>query len=104
MKRIALSMVAGLGLLALVPTVAMAHTDVSIGVNLGGGYAPQPVYAAPEPVYYGPAPVYYGPNVVYRGYDHRGWHDRRWEEHRWHEERRWHEDRGWHGHDRDDRR
>lgn len=99
MNRIALSMVAGLGLLALVPTAAMAHTDVSIGLNLGGGYAPQPVYAAPEPVYYNQGPVYYGPNVVYRGYDHRGWHEhRRWEEHRWHE------DHGWHGHDRDYRR
>ena len=58
----------------------MAHTDVSIGLNLGGDYAPQPVYAAPEPVYYNQSPVY-GPNVVYRDDD------------------RWHEDHDWHGRD-----
>jgi hypothetical protein len=64
-RRIALSMVAGMGLLALVPTMAMAHTDLSLGVNLGG-----PAYIAPAPVVeYRPAPTYYGPTVVYRDYD-----------------------------------
>ncbi|HZR36207.1 MAG TPA: PXPV repeat protein [Nevskia sp.] len=88
MKRTVLSLIAGAGLLALVPTAALAHTDVSIGLNLGG-YAPAPVYAEPAPVYYAPpAPVYYGP--VYRDdwrwREHREWEHRRWEEHRWHEE------------------
>jgi hypothetical protein len=46
MKRsIALSVAAGMGLLALVPTMAMAHTDVSVGVNVG-----QPGYVEPVPV------------------------------------------------------
>lgn len=48
MKRnIALSMVAGMGLLALVPTMAMAHTDLSVGVELG---QPPPVVVAPGAV------------------------------------------------------
>jgi hypothetical protein len=96
MKRTVLSIIAGVGLLALVPTAAMAHTDVSIGLNLGG-YEPAPVYAEPAPVYYAPAPVYYGPTVVYRGYDHDGWRHREWQERRWHEDRGWHGDREWHG-------
>ena len=90
MKRTVLSIIAGVGLLALVPTAAMAHTDVSIGLNLGG--------YAPEPVYYDPPPVYYAPPVVYGGYgyDHDGWRHREWERRRWHEEHRWHEEReGW---------
>ena len=85
MKRIVLSIIAGVGLLALVPTAALAHTDVSIGFGLPG-----PVYAAPAPVYYGPTPVYYGGYGYHDGWDrwhHREWEHRRWEEHRWHEQR-----------------
>jgi hypothetical protein len=96
MKRTALSIIAGVGLLALVPTAALAHTDVSIGFGV-----PAPVYAEPAPVYYGaPAPAYYGPTVVYGGYGGYGgygwdrWHHREWEQRRW-EEHRWHEDHGW---------
>jgi hypothetical protein len=96
MKRTALSIIAGVGLLALVPTAALAHTDVSIGFGV-----PAPVYAEPAPVYYGtPAPAYYGPTVVYGGYGGYGgygwdrWHHREWEHRRW-EEHRWHEDHGW---------
>ncbi len=61
-----LKIAAGLALLSLIPTAAMAHTDVSIGLNLGGGYyRPAPVYVAPAPVYVAPAPVYVPPPVVY---------------------------------------
>ena len=106
MKRNLLKIVAGVGLLALIPTAAMAHSDISIGLNLGGGYyAPAPVYAAPAPVYYGPAPSpYYAPTVVYGEGYHDGdrWRHRQWEEHRWHEEHE-HEDHGWRDHG-DDRR
>lgn len=105
---------AGLALTALVPGVALAHTDVSIGLNLGGGYyAPAPVYVAPPPprVYYSPAPVYYGPAPAYyeSGVRIDGYYGGRWRhEHRhhrdWDRDRDW--DRGWdrdrwHG-DRDD--
>jgi hypothetical protein len=31
-----------------------AQPRVSIGVSIGGGYVPRPVYAAPAPVYYMP--------------------------------------------------
>jgi hypothetical protein len=66
MKRIALSLAAGLGLLALVPTAAMAHTDLSVGLNLGGGYyAPQPTYVE---TYVAPPPVYYRAEPDYDGY------------------------------------
>ena len=66
-----------------VPAVTSAHTNLSIGLGLGGPvyappavvYAPPPpVYVAPPPVVYeqpayvyGP-PVVYGPEVEYRGY------------------------------------
>ncbi len=91
---------AGLALLALVPTAAMAHTDISIGLNLGGGYyEPAPVYVAPPPpVYYRPAApaYYYVPSVRY-GYrdEHREWrgYDRR---------RDWDHDRDRHRDDDDD--
>jgi hypothetical protein len=98
MKRTVLSIIAGVGLLALVPTAAMAHTDVSIGLNLG---APAPVYAEPAPVYtepapvyyYNPAPAYYAPGVAYRDDDWYRWHrHHEWQEHRWHEEHRWREE------------
>ncbi|GAC1628987.1 MAG: hypothetical protein NVS9B10_19570 [Nevskia sp.] len=70
-----LTVAAGLAFLALVPTVAMAHTDVTFGINLGGGYyEPAPVYVAPPPpaYYYGyEAPVrYYSPEVRYGYYGH----------------------------------
>lgn len=99
MKRTVLSIIAGVGLLALVPTAAMAHTDVSIGLNLG---APAPVYAEPAPVYYGPAPAYYGPTVVYHDEDWYRWHrHHEWEQQRWHEEHGWRGER-WHHEDDDD--
>ena len=89
MKRNVLKIAAAVGLLALIPAAAMAHADVAIGVNLGGGYyAPAPVYAAP-------APVYYGPTVVYGYGYHDGWRHRQWEEHRWHEEHEWREHGGY---------
>lgn len=96
MKRKVLKFVAAAGLLALIPTAAMAHTDVSIGLNLGDGgyYAPAPVYAAAAPVYYGPAP-YYGPRAFYGYHDGDGWRRHEWEEHRWHEEHEWREHRGY---------
>jgi hypothetical protein len=71
---------------AAMPVAAFAHTDLSIGLGLGGPvYSPPPpavVYEQPAPVYvappppvvyeqpayvYGP-PVAYGPTVVYDGY------------------------------------
>ncbi|MDR3415139.1 MAG: hypothetical protein P4L83_03040 [Nevskia sp.] len=96
MKSTVLKIVAGVGLLALIPTAAMAHSDISIGLNLGGGYVPAPVYAAPAPAYYGPAPtVVYGYGDDWR---RREWEEQRWRHHEW-EEHRWHEDHGWHGRD-----
>lgn len=97
--RTKMLMVAGLSLAALTPMMASAHTDLSIGVNLGG-YAP--VYVAPQPVYVEPAPtvvyeqappVVYGPTVVY-GQPY-------WDGHRWYrgDERRHHE---WRGRGRDE--
>ncbi|MDB5987149.1 MAG: hypothetical protein JWR16_2202 [Nevskia sp.] len=74
-----------LGVVAAVamPVAAFAHTNLSIGLGLGGPvYAPPPavVYEQPAPVYveppvvyeqpayvYGP-PVVYGPTAVYQGY------------------------------------
>lgn len=99
MNRKQILMTAGLSLAGLLPLAASAHTDLSIGLNLGG-YAP--VYEAPPPVYYAPPPrvyyappTYYGPTVVYTRPD--------WEEHRWHEEheRREHEWREHREHDDD---
>lgn len=54
MKKLLL--IAGLAIAAAVPMAASAHTDVSIGFNLG-----LPVYAYAEPVYQ--------PRVVYREYE-----------------------------------
>jgi hypothetical protein len=39
---------------------AQAHTDLAIGVTLGG-----PAYYEPAPVYYAPPPRYYEREVVY---------------------------------------
>ncbi len=36
-----------------------------VGVNVGNGYQPQPVYVQPQPVYVQPAPVYYQPRPVF---------------------------------------
>ena len=95
LTRTKLLMVAGLSLAALTPTIASAHSNLSIGVNLGGyGYAPAPVYVAPQPVYVEPEPtvvyeqapaVVYGPTVVY---SQPYWDGYRWcrgDEHRHHE-------------------
>lgn len=97
----------GLALLTLAPTAAFAHTDVFLGLNLGGlstpVYAPPPaVVYSPPPVYYAPAPrVYYAPRRVYYGYN--GWH--RHERHDRDDERYgdWHHG-GYHGRDHDWRR
>lgn len=59
--------------LALGPAVASAHTDLFLGFNLGGLFAPPvvtyapPRYYPPAPTYYyAPAPTYYRPRVVVR--------------------------------------
>lgn len=98
LTRTKLLMFVGLSVAALMPTMASAHSNLSIGVNLGG-YAP--VYAEPRPVYIEPAPaavyeqapaVVYGPTVLYgRPY---------WDGYRWcrGDERR---HREWRNRDRD---
>jgi hypothetical protein len=72
----------GLGLItvAAMPLAASAHTDLSIGIGIGGYYAPPPprvYYYEPEVVeyrhgppayYYSPPRRVYGPRVVYRDY------------------------------------
>ena len=102
MTRIARSALFGLGLMALLPAVALAHTDfyVGIGVDPAYGYAPPP-----PPVVYAPQPTYYGPPVVYGyqpyGYQPYGWHRDGWREHEWREhewrEHEWREHE-WHEH------
>ena len=102
MKTTALKIFSGLALLVLAPTAAMAHSNVSVNIGLGGGYyyPPETVYVAPAPVYYESAPVYYyGPTEVYAysypqyrwGYraENRHWHDGRRGRHH---DRRWHDD------------
>lgn len=111
-----------LALAMIVPIAASAHTQVFLGINLGGLVAPPPVEVYSAPAYY-PPPVYYtrsayyGPRVIYREpqvvYYHR-WH-RDWDHDRrddWDHDRRggWRRDRDdgdWHHHwhrrdDRDD--
>ena len=80
-----------LGAVAL-PTAALAHghVDVGIGLNLGGPayvapapvYAPPPVYYDPPVVYDAPPPAYYAPPVVYeeRPYYHHYHHRCWWED------------------------
>lgn len=88
---------AGLAALAFTAIPAQAHTDVSIGLGLGGPsyyeepyYAPQPrvVY---EESYYEPERAYYGHRycpprqVYYRGHHGHGWghyrhHERYWDD------------------------
>ena len=84
---------AGLAALAFTAIPAQAHTDVSIGVGLGGPYYyEEPYYAPPprvvyeEPVYYEPERVYYGhrycpPRQVYYRHGYRHWrhHERYWD-------------------------
>lgn len=92
--RRALLPVAGLALLALVPSAAFAHASVTLGVNLGGYYAPPPrIYYAPAPrVYYEPRRVYYySPYPAH--YEHYE-HHREWREH---------ERREWRHHEREHR-
>lgn len=72
MKRIILSTLSGLALLALVPATAQARVNVNVDLGI-------PLYVEPAREYYAPPPpVYYGPAVIYRddedyGYRHRGW-------------------------------
>jgi len=67
-RRRILSLTAALSLLLLAPSAAFAHTDVFLGLNLGGLSTPR--YAPPPTVVYTPPPrVYYAPRVV-----RYGWH------------------------------
>ncbi|MBV9489452.1 MAG: hypothetical protein JO069_06975 [Verrucomicrobia bacterium] len=80
MRRLFLLLLAGLGLVTLVPQSAKA--DVDFGVTVGG-----PVYYDAYPVYYGPyyRPGYYRyyhrrPYYYYHPYHYGYWH----RYHRWH--------------------
>jgi hypothetical protein len=87
MNRITILTAGALGLLALAPGTASAHTDLHIGIGV-----PAPFYVAPPPVYYEPPQTYYSPPPVYYG---PGYYDNDdWRYHRHH--RHWH-DRGRHG-------
>jgi hypothetical protein len=74
MKRIILSTLSGLALLALVPATAQARVNVNLDLGM-------PLYVEPSRQYYAPPPpVYYGPAVIYHddyGYRNRGWDHRR---------------------------
>ncbi len=98
MKHMKRSALLGLGLLALLPLAASAHTDVQIGIGIPlEGYAPPPVYYAPPPVVYAPPPVVYGyPDGDWRWHHH---HHEDWDEGRWHGEREWHHHHHHHGDD-----
>ena len=67
--RTKLRWIAGLAVAAagFAAVPAQAHTDLAIGVQLGGPayYEPAPRYYEREVVYEEPAPVYYEPRVVY---------------------------------------
>jgi hypothetical protein len=96
MKRIVTRVLVAVGLAAGACGVAQAHTDLNIGLSLGGPVysRPAPVYAAPQPVYYGDSGWNYG--YYHRDYDHRGWdHGRHWgnDDHGNHGDHRG----GWHG-------
>ena len=86
---------AGLAALAFTAIPAQAHTDVSIGVGLGGPYyyeepryAPAPRVVYEEPAYYRePEVVYYHgrycpPRQVYYRHGYRHWrhHERYWDD------------------------
>jgi hypothetical protein len=95
LTRTKLMIASGLTVAALIPGLASAHTDLSIGLNLGAvapvytapapvafGPAPTVVYQQPAPVVYeasptvvytAPAPVFYGGAVVYGHPYHRGY-------------------------------
>ncbi len=73
MRKVILSVVAGLALLIAGVTVARAG-GIAVGVNIGLPFPAPVIYAAPPaPVYYPapaysyypPPPVYYAPRVVY---------------------------------------
>lgn len=88
-----ISLLAGsaLVLAMMIPVTASAHTQVFLGINLGGLFAPprvevyraQAYYAPPRvyysrPTYYGPRVVYSEPQVIYYHHWHRDWdHDQR---------------------------
>ncbi len=81
-QRGILSLSAALSLLLLAPSAAFAHTDVFLGLNLGGLSAP--LYAPPPTVVYTPSPrVYYAPTA-------RTYHAPRVDHYRY----------GWHRHER----
>lgn len=105
MKTTTLKIFTGLALLVLAPTAALAHSNVSVNIGLGGGYyyPPEAVYVAPAPVYYETGPVYYGgPTAVYEyRYPQYRW-GYRVEHHRWHDERRGEHNHGHRWHDDDD--
>jgi hypothetical protein len=60
------TLVAAAVLTAAACGAAQAHTDINVGLGIGGW---QPMYVAPPP----PQPIYYG---YYGGYRERGWEDR----------------------------
>lgn len=75
MKKTTFALMVALCLAAsLTPAIATAHTNIALGFNLGGVFAP-PVVAYPPPVvnyappvvYYAPPVVNYAPPVVYYG-------------------------------------
>lgn len=107
---------AALAVAMLIPAAASAHTQVFLGINLGGLFPPPPVEVYTTPAYY-PPPVYYQrpayyvprvvygePQVIYYHRWHRDWdHDRRgdWRQRRY--ERDDHDDHHhWHHGDDDD--
>jgi hypothetical protein len=75
----------------MLPVAASAHTQVFLGINPGGQFAPPQVevYSAPayyppsqvyysRPAYYAPRVVYGEPQVIYYHHWHRNWdHDQR---------------------------
>ena len=106
MKHTALKFLAGLGILALIPTVAMAHTDVSIGLGLGGYYAPEYAYEAPPPVYCEQPVRYYGDRVAYgyRDEDRHEWRHDHGYRHEYRADDHWNRDNGYRHNNRDDQR
>jgi len=68
MKRIVTHLLVAAGLAMGAVGAAQAHTDLNIGLSLGG-----PVYSRPAPVYVQPAPYYRAAPPAYRHYDEPRW-------------------------------